>query len=178
MLTVAALAHEARAASGCGRIRITHVPRFRGHVGFQVDARADVNHYCGSLHFERLEGPPEFDIDGAGGLFYWTPARPGIERITIQVTETTPERVTTARKRLRVTVDDDTLVTPLFRDYLSQAATVPIVGRAHGLGFSWYKLEYSERDQPDVKHVIAGPVRNPVEATGLLASWNAPSSSR
>lgn len=151
-----------------GRPSFQPIPTLHAHVGLPVDYQARLREYCGISQFSVLEGPANFQIDQAGGRFYWTPAAPGKMRITIQVSQTAGGVVTSRTKRFRAVVDDDTLTYPLFRDYLPQARSVPITGRTHGR----YTLEYVDVTVPDVRHLIAGPITTPVESTGLLASWD------
>ncbi len=154
------------------RSAFQRIPRFQGHVDFPVDVRASAREFCGSTQFSVLEGPPELEIDATGGLFYWTPARPGIERIVIQLTQSEGGLVSTRQKRLRVRVDDDTMTHPLFRDYLEEATQVVLRGRAHGERFKDYTLEWAEQATPDVRHPIVERVTVPVETTGPLATWD------
>src|SRR5262249_38304176 len=71
-----------------------------------------------------------------------------------------------------VTVDDNTMTYPLFRDYLAQADRVPIEGRAHGSDFVSYSLAYTQQGTAAERHLFAGPITLPVVATGRLADWN------
>jgi len=76
------------AASDCSTpLAFQPIPHLHVHVGFPVDYTARLNRYCSTWSFRKVTAPPEFDLDGAGGLFYWTPAVTGIERITIEATE-------------------------------------------------------------------------------------------
>src|SRR2546425_5307752 len=162
------LARDAAAVDCSTPLAFEPIPDLHVHVGFPVDYTARLNRYCFTWYFQKVAGPPEFDLDGAGGLFYWTPARTGVETITIKATEGSQ----TASATFRAYVDDNTMVYPLFRDYLSQPATVPIIGRAHGNGFISYTLEYAEQATPQDRHPIAGPVTTPVDTTAPLADWD------
>jgi hypothetical protein len=167
-LLVALSAAPAAAATCSVRPRLNRIPTLRAHVDFPVDFQATLRQTCGSVQWQAIIRPPGFDIDDVGGRFYWTPVRPGVEQITLQVTQTNESLVGTRTKRFRAIVDDNTLTYPLFRDYLAQAATVPIRGRAHGT----YTLEYADQATPTVRLPIAGPIATPVETTGLLADWD------
>ena len=76
-------------------IDICPIPLLRVHVDFPVYDGAKTNwHSCpGTKRWEVLEGPSEFTIDNAAGLFYWTPASipspDGVENITIRIRNTT-----------------------------------------------------------------------------------------
>ena len=148
--------------------RINRIPTLRAHVDFPVDFQATLRQTCGSVQWAAIVRPFGFRIDTTGGRFYWTPAFPGIERITLQVTQTNETGVGSRTKRFKAIVDDNTLTYPLFRDYLAQPATVPIQGRAHGT----YTLEYADQATPTVRLPIAGPITTPVDTTGLLADWD------
>jgi hypothetical protein len=148
------------------------IPRFQGHVDFPVDARASARLFCGATQFSVIEGPPALRIDATGGLFYWTPTRAARERIVLGLEQSAGTRVSRARKRLRVNVDDNTMVDPLFRDYLEEPTEVTIHGRAHGEGFEYYTIEWAEQATPDVRHPIVEYVTTPVTTTGALATWN------
>ena len=158
-------------------VAINAVPAIRGHVDFPVEYRATVNRQCGSQGasylWETIAGPPEFSIDGAGGLFYWTPAQTGTPTITIKVSEFWPSAPTqTDTETFLPTVDDNTMTQPLFRDYRSEATTVDIQGRAHGTDFVSYTLHYAQASNPGVTFPIAGPITTPVVTTGTLVPWN------
>ena len=87
-LVAALLLARAAAASDCSTpLAFQPIPDLHVHVAFPVDHTARLNRYCSTWSFRKVTAPPEFDLDGAGGLFYWTPAVTGIERITIEATE-------------------------------------------------------------------------------------------
>ncbi len=158
-------------------VAINPVPALRAHVDFPVEYQATLNRYCGSQGasylWEKTAGPPEFDIDGAGGRFYWTPTQTGTPNITIKVNEFWPAAPTqTDTETFTPTVDDNTMTQPLFRDYRSEATTVDIRGRAHGTDFVSYTLQYAHAADPGVKFPIAGPLTTPVVTTGTLAPWD------
>ncbi len=156
------------AGQDCGPLAIRPFRVRRAHVGFPVDAQVILKQFCGLITFAKVAGPPEFNLDGAGGLIYWIPAREGRETITFSVTQTLDGQVRTITKTFRTRVDDNTLTYPLFRDYLSQASTVPIQGRVHRPSF---RLEYAEAWLPDERHSI--PARlGPIEQTGRLGDWD------
>jgi hypothetical protein len=147
---------------------VGRIPKLRAHVDFPVDFAATLVRSCGTVQWYVVSGPPGFKIDGAGGRFYWTPSRTGNEVVTIRVTQDNGGVIGTTTKHFRATVDDNTVTYPLFRDYLSQATTVTITGRAHAS----YRLEYADQATPNVRLPIAGPISTPVETTGLLANWD------
>jgi len=87
-LLAALLLARAAAASDCSTpLAFQPIPDLHVHVGFPVNYMARLNRYCSTWGFRKVTAPPEFDLDGAGGLFYWTPAVTGIETITIEATE-------------------------------------------------------------------------------------------
>jgi hypothetical protein len=98
---------------------------------------------------------------------------PGPTTITIRVTETSPGGIQVSDdETFTVIVDDNTMSYPLFRDYLSQATTVPIEGRAHGADFVSYTVEYAAVAAEPEWVPIAGPITVPVAVTGELARWD------
>ncbi len=168
LVALSASASPARAAGCPVRPSVGQIPKLRAHVGFPVDFSARPTHFCGNLQWDVVSGPPGFRIDQAGGRFYWTPLQAGNEAITIRLTQNNAGVVTSATKRFRASVDDNTMTYPLFRDYLSQQTTVPITGRAH----SRYTLEYADIATPNVRVRIVGPIETPVDTTGTLAHWD------
>jgi hypothetical protein len=161
------------AAQCGGSIAIQNVPALRVHVDFPVDYAATVNRHCGTLLWQVVSAPANFQIDGAGGRFYWTPAVAGVFTITIRVTEVQGNGATSSDdETFQATVDDSTMISPAFRDYVDEPTAVPILGRAHGTNFKWYKLEFAPEATPTAKTLIAGPVATPVIATGTLATWD------
>ena len=159
------------AAAQCPPLAFEPIPELRVHVGFPVDYRAELvpGAFCGVILFGVVSAPPEFSIDGAGGLFYWTPASAGTKTITLRAERLSSGQVATVT--FQAIVDDNTMSYPLFRDYLSQATDVAITGRAHGTGFVSYVLEYADQATPSLRLPIAGPVTSPV-TSGLLANWS------
>ena len=97
--------------------------------------------------FSVISGPDELEIDGAGGLFYWTPARVGDENITISVSEMYNGNTTTVYETLQAVVDDNTITYPLWRDYRTETSAIPVLGRAHGTDFVSYTLSSHENNQ-------------------------------
>src|SRR5262245_47557304 len=171
-LLLAALPAVPLAADCSEPLAIDPIPQMRVHVGFPVDESARVNRICGTIQWRVVYGPPEFRIDGAGGLFYWTPACAGTETITISATETASGVPSTATRTFTAIVDENTMTVPHFRDYLSDIAPVTIQGRASGAGFVWYALDFADAASPDVRIPIAGPISTPVPSTGPLGSWD------
>ncbi len=144
----------------------------RVHVGFPVDYRAAVEGSCGTLHWEKVSGPAGFDLDGAGGLFYWTPAEGGRGSITVQASQSLGGYTSQDTRTFEYLADDNTIMYPPFKEYLSEPTTVTILGRAHGPDFASYTVEYADYARPEQKRLIAGPIATPVETTGVLAEWD------
>lgn len=174
-------------------LEICPIPLLRIHVGFPVEYRARVRHNCPTLTkvWEKVDGPEEFDIDNAGGLFYWTPAnvpRPdGRENLTVRVTLLDYIGgqfvvVDEATESFQAAVDDNSMIYPLWRDYLSEENTVDIDGRAmstpDGGQFESYSLEFARVQASDVPPAdedwiqIGTAVTSPVETTGRLGEWD------
>ena len=166
-VSIMVLASAPAAAQCTVPLAFEPIPELRAHVGFPVDYRAVLvpGAFCGGILFGVVSGPPEFSLDGAGGLFYWTPATTGTKTITVRAERLSTGQVATVT--FQAIVDDNTMSYPLFRDYLSQATTVPITGRAHGAGFVSYTLEYADQATPSIRLPIAGPITTPV-TNGLL----------
>ena len=70
-LLAALLLARAAAASDCSTpLAFQPIPDLHVHVGFPVNYTARLNRYCSTWSFRKVTAPPEFDLDGAGGLFY------------------------------------------------------------------------------------------------------------
>jgi Big-like domain-containing protein/VCBS repeat protein len=165
--------------TGCTPVAsIAPIPDMRLHVGFPVDytARASITESCGLLSvWGPITGANGLTVDGAGGLFYWTPDTPGTFTITLGLSFLDPSTGSLtlgASTTFLALVDDDTIIDPLFRDYRSEAAIVPITGRAHGTDFVSYALSYAAASAPSVAIPIVGPVTTPVTTTARLADWD------
>ncbi|MDH3284355.1 MAG: VCBS repeat-containing protein [Acidobacteriota bacterium] len=149
------------------------IPDMSVHVDHPVDFKPALHRPCGSIFWEKLSGPPGFEIDGAGGRFYWVPAHVGEHAITVQASLLDEGHVvSTTESTFYVSVDDFTMTYPQSRDYLTQTTSVPIMGRAHGPDFVSYSLDYVDESAPQRRHRIAGPVLEPVETTGRLGVWD------
>jgi hypothetical protein len=166
-------------------LKILPIPQpYFAHVDFPVDLRALSNHspgLCGMQHWFVVSGPKALEIDQAGGLFYWTPAQAETAIITLAITETPATGIPViATLTFQITVDNNTITYPLWRDYLSQPTEVTIEGRALGAGeekqFVSYRLDYAlmfnEFVLPTTWTPITGDVVLPVEVTGPLADWD------
>jgi FG-GAP-like repeat len=192
LVSVGVLALETQMAaandclSGCGSdcdapLAICPLPVIRANVGFPVNCNAWHTWIgCGLTYaWDVIEGPDAFGIDGAGGLFYWTPTEIGEQTITIRVR--TLAEPNEAFETFTAIVDDNTMTYPLWRDYLEEEDEVIIEGRAYDTpdaSFVSYTLEYAEVDLPD-QHPdaddwvwVIGPVTTPVETTGSLGTWD------
>ena len=151
---------------------ITPVPAMRVHVGFPVNYTATNDGTCGGLYsWVKISGPAEFSLDGAGGLFYWTPAAVGSPAITIGIIDVATNALLASTSFTPV-VDDNSFSQPLWRDYLSRQTAVPILGRAHGSDFVSYILEAAPTATPLATTRIVGPVTTPLATTGTLGTWD------
>ena len=81
-----------------------------------------------------MAGPPEFNLDTAGGLFVWTPAdipfADGREEITIRIRNTNGAIIDEDQLTFDAYVDNNSMANPVWRDYISDQTTVSIKGRA------------------------------------------------
>ena len=153
MALFAAVSH-AQCPNDCGApLQVCPIPTLRVHVDFPVNYRARHNWSgCGySMNWQTIAGPPEFNLDGAGGLFYWTPVRTGTEAITIRI-RTFPDQQFQDDETFQAIVDNNTMIYPVWRDYLEEASVVHITGRAMGVppaAFVSYSLDYAQVSFPD-----------------------------
>lgn len=161
-------------------IALNPISDMRVHQGFPVNYRASVNRWCGSLNFSTVSAPPEFSLDGSGGLFYWTPSTLGPVAITIQAREYYNGQYSYAQTTFNAYVDSNTIVNPLFRDYLSGPDSFTVNGRAMGdLNYSFvsYTLDYAiiadERiTNPSIWTTKLGPIYTPVASVSQLALFD------
>ncbi|MHC5111798.1 MAG: FG-GAP repeat domain-containing protein [Planctomycetota bacterium] len=183
-----AMADDESCTAACfpEELQICPIPLQRFHVGFPVQQTARYNWQHGDCDLPGLmtwsvvDGPDEFDIDGAGGLFYWTPQEQGVFDITIRISVLGNDEIE-AFHTFTAIVDRNTITYPLWRDYLSESSTVEITGRATATiesKFHSYSLWMSEMDMPDQTphdeswQLIVGPVYNEVRETDVLAQWD------
>lgn len=162
------------------------VQDFKAHVGFPIDLRVVINRppscYAGNQYCLQ-DGPTGMGIDFNGGLVSWTPDAVfgwgGWVPVTLgwgtgdNLHHCTS---TVATSSFWIKVDDNTLTLPLFRDYRSEATTIPVQGRAYQ-NFASYALyssplcsSYAGGNCPN--SVISLPSTTPVSTTGLLANWD------
>lgn len=134
----------------------------------------------GPLTWSVIDGPDEFSIDGAGGLFYWTPSATGIHEVTIKLSVIGhPDLFAT--QTFTAVVDNSTMTYPLWRDYVADGEEMEVLGRATGAGdakFLSYHLLAAPMPGPaqmpddESWNLIAGPIYDEVKETGLLAVWD------
>jgi len=110
--------------------------------------------------------PPGVDLDGAGGLFYWTPAVAGIETITIEATEGNQ----TARATFNAYVDDglvDVAVGITDASYGGIVAIWNMAGPNHDEHHAWPMLGH------DVRHTgfYTPPAPNRLSLAGNVLAW-------
>jgi len=159
-------------------VAILPIPDMFVHKDFLVDYRAKANRRCGILHWSVVSGPPEFRIDGAGGLFYWTPETLGTFTITILLREAATLQdlrdgiVESDEETFVAVVDNNSMTYPLWRDYRDEVSMINIEGRAQGSDFVSYSISYAEVGQEETWFPIVTSNPTPVSFTGFLGSWN------
>ncbi|MGB0716319.1 MAG: FG-GAP-like repeat-containing protein [Phycisphaerae bacterium] len=167
-------------------LAVCPIPLLRAHVDFPVQFTARHNwngaacSLPGPLTWSVVDGPNDFGIDGAGGLFYWTPTETGIHEITVKVSVIGhPDLYAT--QTFTAVVDNSTITYPLWRDYVGDQQVMEVLGRATDAGdakfVSYYLLAApmpTPHTMPDDEgwQLVAGPFDDEVEETGLLAEWD------
>lgn len=153
-------------------VEILPIGNVIAHRDFPVDLRAKLSAFpCRMVTYRVESAPPEVSIDGAGGLFYWTPKQLGIYPITISIFDTLSDLVLDY-ETFQVTVDDNTITYPLWRDYRTESTTIPVIGRAYGKDFVSYRLDYAyQAEIPSWKRIV-GPVYEQAPQTRVLGKWN------
>lgn len=157
-------------------LSVQPIADFTAHKDFQVgDMRlwiSNTANNCGTLNFYLQDrgGLPidEINIDGAGGLFYYTPKTLGTFKIIACVKQYRSSGVQTACEDFTVKVIDSTMTYPLFRDYPTDNPIV-IKGRAYGSNFVRYTLQYFYNSSPSVLYDISNS-SIPVVQTGTLGT--------
>ena len=171
--------------------KVSPVADFMAHVGMPIDLSltTNINGSCPGAPIDYswcvLSGPPGLTIDFNAGALVWTPtsAVPAANPVTIGYIPvgTSCSSCTTAcaaaTTSFTITVDDNAMTIPLFRDYRSEQSSLDVMGRAYD-NFASYSLEslplcaaYDGVSCPLTQE--SAPNSTPVgPGTSTLASWN------
>jgi hypothetical protein len=129
----------------------------------------------------KISGPSGVVVEFKTGSVFWTPPVTAVGSNQVSVgwvpssvacTQSNADGTTT----FNITVDDNTVNQPIYRDYRNDEFSVPVMGRAYD-SFSSYALFSNDlcainASCPIVVTQESPANSNPVTTTGLLGDWN------